>query len=78
LFIRFVGLVLIAFAATAALSPPLSGLETLPAIGSVLVALALILEDALILLIGMIIGTGGIVLFVGVGAAAVRVIRHLI
>jgi hypothetical protein len=77
LFIRLVGLVLIAFAIAAALAPPLSGLEILPAMGAAIVALAIILEDAAVLAIGMVIGTGGIVLFISVGAALVRVIRHV-
>jgi hypothetical protein len=77
LFIRSIGVVLIAFAIAAALAPPLSGLEILPAMGAAIVALAIILEDVAILAIGMVIGTGGIVLFVSVGAALVRVIRHV-
>lgn len=76
LFLRLVGIVLIAFALAAALAPPLSGLETLPAMGATIVALAIILEDVVVFAIGLVIGTGGVVLFVSVGAALVRVIRH--
>jgi hypothetical protein len=78
LFIRLVGLVLIAFAFTASLAPPLTGLEILPALGAVVVALSIILEDIVVFAIGMIIGTGGIVLFVIVGAALIRLIEHLL
>lgn len=77
LFIRLVGVVLIAFAIAAALAPPLSGLETLPAMGAVVIALAIILEDIVVFAIGVVIGTGGIVLLVSVGAVLVRVVRHL-
>jgi hypothetical protein len=77
LFIRSIGVVLIAFAVAAALAPPLSGLEILPATGAAIVALAIILEDVVVLAIGLVIGTGGIALFVSVGAALVRVIRHV-
>jgi hypothetical protein len=77
LFIRVVGLVLIAFAFTSSLAPPLTGLEILPAMGAVVVALAIILEDIVVFAIGVVIGTGGIVIFVLVGAALIRVIQRL-
>ena len=77
LFIRLVGVVLITFAIAASLAPPLSGLETLPAMGAVVVALAIILEDVVVFVIGVVIGTSGIVLFVSVSAALIRVIRRL-
>jgi hypothetical protein len=76
-FMRFVGVVLLAFSIAASLAPPLSGLETLPALGAVVVALAIILEDVVVFVIGVVIGTGGIVLFVSVGAALVRFVSHL-
>ncbi len=78
LFLRFVGLVLIAFAIAASLAPPLTGLEILPAMGAVVVALSIILEDIVVFAIGVVIGTGGIVLFVVVGTALVRVIQHVL
>jgi hypothetical protein len=71
------GLVLIAFAVAAGLAPPFSGLDTLPALGAVVVALSIILEDVIVLAIGLAIGTGGIVLIVTIGAALVRVLRGL-
>ena len=74
-FIRLIGLLLIAFAIAAALAPPLTGLEILPSMGAVVVALAIILEDVVVLVIGVAIGTGGIVLFAFVGAALIRLIR---
>ena len=77
LFIRLVGLVLIAFGVAASLAPPFSGLETLPAMGGAIVALAIILEDVVVLAIGVLVGTGGIVLFVSVGAGLVRLVRHI-
>ena len=77
-FIRFVGLLLIAFAIAAVLAPPLTGLEVLPSMGAVTVALAIILEDIVVFAVGVVIGTGGIVLFVSVGAALIRVVRHFL
>jgi hypothetical protein len=72
------GLVLIAFAVAAALAPPFSGLDTLPALGAVAVALSIVLEDVVVLAIGVGLGTGGIVLIVTIGAALVRLLRSLV
>ena len=72
------GLVLMAFAIGAAFAPPFSGLDTFPAMGAVVVSLAIILEDVVVLAIGTIIGIGGIVLIVTVGGALVQLIRSLL
>ncbi len=69
---------MIGFAVVAALAPPLSGLETLPALGAVLIGLAIILEDIAVFVVGVVIRTGGIVLFVAVGAAVVRFIQRVV
>jgi hypothetical protein len=72
------GLVLIVFAVGAAFAPPFSGLDTLPALGAVLVALAIVLEDLVVLAIGVAVGAGGVVLILTVGAALVRLLRGLV
>ncbi len=74
-FVRLLGLVFIGLAVAAAIAPPFSGLDTLPAMGAVAVALAIILEDVIVLAIGVAIGTGGVILIFTVGAALVRVVR---
>lgn len=76
-FNRLSGLVLIVFCFAAGLAPPFSGLDTLPAMGAVIVALGLILSDILIVIIGVVVGTGGIVLIVALGAALYRGFLHL-
>jgi hypothetical protein len=76
-FARLLGLILIVFAVGAAVAPPFSGLDTLPALGAVAVALAIILEDVIVLAIGIVLGTGGVVLIFTVGAALVRLLRSL-
>jgi hypothetical protein len=75
--LRVLGLVIIAFTVSAAVAPPFSGLDTLPALGVVAIALSIILEDVVVLAIGFVIGTGGIVLIVVLGQAAVRLFRRL-
>jgi len=76
-FLRLLGLAVIGFTVAAALAPPFSGLDTLPALGVVVIALSIILEDVLILAIGGVIGSGGVVLIITLGAAAVRFFKHL-
>ena len=74
-FVRIIGVIVIALAVSAAFAPPFSGLDTLPALGAVLVALSIILSDVLLLGIGILIGTGGVILMFTIGAALVRLIR---
>ena len=66
-----------AFAVAAAVAPPFSGLDTLPALGAVAIALSIILEDVVVLGIGLLLGTGGIVLILTVGAALFRLLKGL-
>ena len=73
--VRILGVIVIALAVSAAFAPPFSGLDTLPALGAVLVALSIILSDMLLLGIGILIGSGGVILIVTIGAALVRLIR---
>lgn len=70
---RMVGLAIIPCAVGTILSPPFSGLDTLPALGAVAIALGIILEDLLVVAIGVALGAAGWVLLATFGAAAVRV-----
>jgi len=74
-FLRVIGLVIIVFTTGALLAPPFSGLDTLPALGVVTICLAIILEDAIVLGIGMVIGSGGLVLIVTIGAAVAHFLQ---
>ena len=71
------GLLLGGLALAAMLSPPFSGLDTLPSMGAVVVALAIILEDVVVLGIGVAIGGGGVAVSVALGAAVVRLAQHV-
>lgn len=75
--LSLVGLVIVVFALAAALSPPFSGLDTVPSMGAVVVALSIILEDVVVLGIGVAIGAGGVALSITLGAAAVRFVSGL-
>jgi hypothetical protein len=64
------GFVILGFALTAFLSPPFSGLDTVPSLGVVILALGLILEDALLMLAGIVVGAAGVALVIAIGSAA--------
>jgi len=74
-FARLMGAVLSAFAIAAAFAPPFSGLDTLPALGAVVVCLGMILGDIVVLAIGAVIGVGGVTLILTVGAAVVKLVK---
>ena len=74
---RLLGLLIAALVIVAALSPPFSGLDTLPAMGVVLLALAILLGDMVLAVAGLVVGTVGVVLIVTLGAAALRALTSL-
>lgn len=76
-FRRIVALVILVFSLSAFLSPPFSGLDTLPALGVVVISLGLILEDIVLFLIGLTLGGGGIGLIISLGAAISKLTHHL-
>jgi len=78
LFRSLLAIVIIGFTAGAVIAPPFSGLDTLPALGVVIICLSIILEDVLVLVIGLIIGAAGIALIITIGAALARFLRNLI
>lgn len=78
LFVSFYALAVLLFAMAAFIAPPFSGLDTLPAMGVVVISLGLILEDLLIIIFGIIVGTVGIGLMVFLSDVIVRSIGHLV
>lgn len=76
-FLRVLGIVIIVFTVGAALAPPFSGLDTLPALGVVLIALAIILEDGAFVVAGAVVGLAGLALIVTVGSAVASAFRRL-
>ncbi len=76
-YLRLVGIFVIILTIGAFVSPPFSGLDTVPSIGVVLIALSLILEDFAIFVAGLIVGIFGIGLEIALGAAATTAFRHL-
>jgi hypothetical protein len=72
------GLIVALLTVAAFVAPPFSGLDTLPALGVVVVSLGLILEDSLMVLLGIIIGGAGVGVEIGAGASLYHGLRHFI
>ena len=72
------GLLVIGGALGAFLAPPFTGLDTLPALGVVLMSLGVLLEDVVVVFAGLIIGAAGVVLEVVLGRAAIHGIEQLL
>lgn len=71
------GLLVIGGTAGAFLAPPFSGLDTLPSLGVVLLSLGVLLEDFLVVVVGIIFGAAGIVLEIVLGSAAIHGLSSL-
>lgn len=76
--LSILGIIILLFAFAAFVAPPFSGLDTLPALGVVLISLAIILEDILLVVIGVAFGITGIALEITAGTALYEGLRHLI
>jgi hypothetical protein len=72
------GLLVIGGSAGAFLAPPFTGLDTLPALGVVLLSLGVLLEDFLLVVLAIVIGATGVVLEVVLGSAAIHGLGQLI
>ena len=68
------GALIAVFVVAAFLSPPFSGLDTLPSLGVVLVALGILLEDVAFAAVGILVGVGGLVLAIGFGVQVTQFI----
>ncbi len=71
------GLLVLGGSAAAFLAPPFTGLDTLPSLGVVLLSLGVLLEDVLVVVVGLIVGLAGVALEVVLGRAAINSIGNL-
>jgi hypothetical protein len=70
---------LVTIGSTAAfLAPPFSGLDTLPALGVVLLSLGVLLEDVVVVIVAVLVGAVGIAIEVALGRAVIQGIEHLL
>jgi hypothetical protein len=72
------GVLVVVGAVVAFVAPPFSGLDTLPALGVVLISIGVLLEDVVIVAVGLVVGAGGIALVIVLGRAAIRGIGELV
>jgi hypothetical protein len=66
------GLLVIAGSAASFLAPPFTGLDTLPALGVVLLSLGVLLEDILLVAVALAVAAVGVALEIVLGAAAIH------
>jgi hypothetical protein len=66
------GCLVLVLTLAAFLAPPFSGLDTLPSLGIVLLALGVLLEDFLLAVAGIVIGAAGALLVVFLGSRALE------
>jgi hypothetical protein len=71
------GLFVAAGSIIAFVAPPFTGLDTLPALGVVLVSLGVLLEDLLLVVVGIVVLAGGALLILVAGTAALHGIESL-
>jgi hypothetical protein len=71
------GAVVIALTVVAFVAPPFSGLDTLPALGVVVLSLGVLLGDSLFALAGIAIGALGAFLAIGLGTAVVHFVKSI-
>ncbi|MDP1847435.1 MAG: exopolysaccharide biosynthesis protein [Solirubrobacteraceae bacterium] len=71
------GLLVIGGSVAAFFAPPFTGLDTLPALGVVLLSLAVLLEDILLAIVALVVGVAGVLLILFLGAAAIDGLQKL-
>ncbi len=65
--VRIIGLIIFVLTLFAFLAPPFSGLDTLPSLGVVIISMALIFEDLILSIVGIIVGITGVGLVIALG-----------
>lgn len=72
------GLLVIAGSVAAFLAPPFTGLDTLPSLGVVILSLGFLLEDIIVVAVGIAIAVAGVILEIVLGSAAVGGVKKLL
>lgn len=72
------GVAIFGLSLTAFFAPPFSGLDTFPALAVVIISLGLILEDIIVLIMGLLLGTASVVIVVGLGKILTTFVAHLL
>ncbi len=72
------GIIVFGLSLVAFIAPPFSGLDTLPALGVVVVSLGVLLEDFLMTAVGIVIGAIGALLVFVLGSLVVHSVQQLL
>jgi hypothetical protein len=72
------GVLVAAGSIAAFLAPPFTGLDTLPSLGVVLVSVGVLLEDIIVVAVGIAVGVAGVILEIVLGKAAVGGVKKLL
>lgn len=78
LFNQLIGLVIMLFVVAAFVAPPFSGLDTLPSLGVVIIGLAIILDDIVFLMAGLLVGSAGLATILIFLDLVINNLKHLI
>jgi len=73
-----IGVVVLGLTLCAFLAPPFSGLDTLPSLGVVAIALGVLLGDGILVLVGTAIGAVGVALVLALGQAVLTALENLL
>jgi hypothetical protein len=66
------GLLVVGGSVVAFVAPPFTGLDTLPALGVVLLSLGVLLEDFFVVVVALVVGAAGVALEIVLGKAAIN------
>jgi hypothetical protein len=72
------GVLVFGLTLSAFLAPPFSGLDTLPSLGVVVMGLGVLMRDAVLALVGAVIGAIGVATILALGSLVVRAAEHVI
>lgn len=72
------GLLVLTFSLTAFVAPPFSGLDTLPALGVVVMSLGVLLADFVLVVAGAVIGALGVAAVIGLGSLLARLVGDVL
>lgn len=77
LFVRLLGLVVLILVGFAFFAPPFSGLDTLPALGVVVISLGIILDDLVVTTIGITLGVIGVIINLTLSSLVISGVHNL-
>jgi len=72
------GLIVLTLSLAAFISPPFSGLDTVPSMGAVIIALALIIEDIYLYMVGVLLGAIGIGIIAATATAITTFLKYFV